>query len=123
PAVLYPWGMSTRDLSTPYDDLFKALGADAAVESHYDVGNSAELIYPADGTFEDYAFLKHGIWSMLFEMGTSHSPSDSDVAEMNRVNVAGLRRMMANAPTKRADNHAFTGRCDASLKGLDRHDE
>ena len=55
PAALYPWGLSTKDLSTPYDDVFKQLGLWATIESGYVVGNSTELLYAADGTFEDSA--------------------------------------------------------------------
>lgn len=123
PAVVYPWGFSTHDLSTPYDDLFKMLGQAATVESKYAVGNSTELIYPADGTFEDYAFWKHGTWSMLFELGYSHYPNSEALKELVRVNVPGLRRMFSQMPLQRAENHAFTGKCDVRLKALDRHDE
>lgn len=123
PAVVYPWGISTHDLSTPYDDLFKSLVQAATVESRYETGNSTEVIYPADGTFEDYAFWKHGIWSILFELGFTHSPSQGQIDEMVRVNVPGIRRLLAQAPTARAENHDFTGRCDIRLKSLDRRDE
>ena len=123
PAVLYPWGISTRDTGTPYDDIFIHLGQLATVESHYDVGNSTLLLYPADGTFEDYTFWEHGIWGMLFELGFTHYPSQGQIDEMVRVNVPGIRRMLANAPRERAADHAFHGRCDSSLKNRDRHDE
>lgn len=112
PAVLYPWGISTRDTATPYDDQYINLSRLAVSESGYQYGNSKELLYAADGTFEDYAFWKHGIWSLLFEMGNSHSPSQSDMAEMVRVNVPGLRKFLLAAPTARATNSAFNGRCD-----------
>ena len=123
PAVVYPWGLSTRDLETPYTSEFKKLVTDATQESRYQVGNSTEVIYPADGTFEDYAFLKHGIWSILFELGTSHSPSETAIQDMIRTNLPGMRRMFENAPKATAENHAFTGRCDMRLRSLDRHDE
>lgn len=123
PVVAYPWGFGTRDLSTPYDDLFIQLSKAAVVESHYDVGNSAAAIYPANGTYEDYAFWKHGAWSLLFELGYSHNPDSEAVKEMVRVNVPGLRRMMEQAPSARAENHGFSGKCDDSLRALDRHDE
>lgn len=119
PGVLYPWGISTKDLSTPYDDLFIALGKAATVESGYKVGNSTVELYPADGTFEDYAFWKHGIWSLLFEMGTSHSPSEASIKKMIEVNVPGLRRMFEVAPKTRAEKHTFTGKCSAELRHLD----
>lgn len=42
---------------------------------------------------------------------------------MKRVNVPGLRRLLEQAPRARAENHEFKGRCDVSLRALDRHDE
>jgi carboxypeptidase T len=123
PAVVYPWGLSSKDLSTPYDTIFKELVEAAVKDSHYQVGNSTEVIYPADGTYEDYAYWKHGIWSILFELGFSHSPSQAQVDEMVRVNVPGLRNLLMIAPRQRAENHAFTGRCDPNLWLLDRRDE
>jgi len=123
PAVVYPWGFSTRDLSTPYDDLYKMLVQAATVESKYETGNSTEVIYAADGTYEDYVFWKHGVWSILFELGYSHSPNPNAVAEMIRLNVPGLRRMFEQTPRERAERHDFTGKCLPRLKALDRHDE
>lgn len=118
PAVLYPWGISTQDVVTPYQDQFIAIGNAAASDSHYDVGNSTLLIYPADGCYEDYAFWKHGIWSMLFELGNTHTPDDNQVADMVKTNTSGLRKMFTMAPTTRAVDHEFHGKCDASLKLL-----
>ncbi|HTL13186.1 MAG TPA: M14 family zinc carboxypeptidase [Bdellovibrionota bacterium] len=123
PAVVYPWGISTQDTSTPYDSTYRSLVQAAVVESGYATGNSTEVIYPADGCYEDYAYWKHGIWSLLFELGYSHSPSDSEVANMIKVNVPGLRRFLAQAPTARAPKHDFTGHCDSALRSRDRHDE
>jgi predicted deacylase len=123
--VMYPWGISAtgNDLKTAYDDLFKQIGQAAVVESHYGVGNSTEMLYPADGAYEDYAFWNQGIWSMLFELGTTHNPSQSAVDQMVQVNVPGLRRMMVTAPAQKAEKHAFTGKCDTAKRALDRHDE
>jgi hypothetical protein len=123
PAVVYPWGISTQDLANAYPEIFQKLVEAGTVESRYRVGNSTEVIYPADGAFEDYAYWKHGIWSILFELGFSHSPSDSEIQTMIAQNVPGLRRMLMTAPTTVAANHSFTGRCDVMLRKLDRHDE
>jgi predicted deacylase len=123
PAVVYPWGLSSHDLKTDYETIFKGLVADATRESHYETGNSTEVIYPADGTYEDYAFQTHGIWSILFELGYSHNPSADEVKTAVQVNVPGIRRMMESAPTERAQKHTFKGKCDRSLVSLDRHDE
>lgn len=116
PAVLYPWGMSTQDLKTEYESTFVGLTKDATVESGYQIGNSAEVLYAADGTFEDYAFWKHGIWSLLFEMGSSHSPDSDSIKRMVEDNVPGLRRFLTNAPPLRADHHDFKGHCDIRVQ-------
>lgn len=112
PAVVYPWGISTNDLSTPYDDTYKDLVRVATLESRYQTGNNTEVLYPADGTFEDYAYWKHGIWSLLFELGFSHSPDQTAIKNMVDANTPGLRRFLETSPTVRAPNHTFTGRCD-----------
>ncbi len=114
PAVLYPWGISTADTKTEYDAEFIKLGQASTLESGYAVGNSNELLYAADGTFEDYAFWKHGIWSLLFEIGFSHRPDQTAVANMIAQNVPGIRRFIETAKTTRAEKFAFTGRCDRS---------
>lgn len=123
PAVVYPWGLSSHDLHTPYQEIFENLTKAATIESKYQIGNSSEVIYPADGTFEDYAYWKHGIWSLLFELGFSHSPSESEVKSTIELNIPGLTRMLASAPSTRAPDHEFRGTCDARLRSLDRHDE
>ncbi len=123
PAVTWPWGMSTHDREPPNKDIFKKLARFATRESKYEVGNSADVVYPADGTYEDYVYAQYGIFSLLFEIGRSHSPSPSDVEELIRVNVPGLRLMFENSPEARAEDHEFKGACDHGLRSLDLHDE
>ncbi len=123
PVVAYPWGVSTRDTHTIHHMIFEELAQQAVIESKYPTGTSTETIYPADGTFEDYAYWELGVWSFLFELGRNHRPSYDDVVEMIRVNVPGIRRMLAAAPRERAESHGFTVQCDYRLKGLDRRDE
>ncbi len=123
PAVVYPWGLGSEDLRTPYMDTFTKLAIDATSVSKYEIGNSTEVIYPANGTFEDYAYWKHGVWSMLFEVGYSHYPDLKAVKELVRVNPPGLRLMFENAPTERAENHGFSSQCSFRMMILDRHDE
>jgi carboxypeptidase T len=118
PAVLYPWGFSTNDLSTRYDGIYIDLAKAATLESGYAIGNSTALLYPADGAYEDYAMIEYGIWSMLFELGFTHSPNQSDIDDLIRVNVPGLRRYFEQAPVKRAEFHAFEGKCDTSKRLL-----
>lgn len=120
PIVLYPWGVTSHDVSTEYDSLYTDLGNAATRESHYAVGNSANALYPANGCYEDYAFWQEGAWSLLFELGFTHQPDQQAVDELIRVNVPGLRAYLEQAPTKRADHHAFTGKCDSATRGRGR---
>lgn len=115
PAVVYPWGISTTDLSTPYEDQYKLLVAAATAESKYQTGNNTQILYPADGTFEDYAYFKHGIWSLLFELGFSHNPDPIAVKNMIQANTPGLRRFLEESPTVRVTQHKFIGHCDARM--------
>jgi carboxypeptidase T len=112
PAVVYPWGISTHDLSTPYDNQYKELVKAATVESRYQTGNNTEVLYAADGTFEDYAYWKHGIWSLLFELGFSHNPDPTAIKNMVDVNIPGIRRFLEQSPKQRVAVHNFAGRCD-----------
>ncbi len=118
--VVYPWGISAQgsDLNTPYDDIFKMLTQAAVVESGYQTGNNTELLYPADGTFEDYAYWQHGIWSLLFELGVTHNPSEAQVNTMVRTNVPGIRRFLEQSPRQRAEKHAFTGHCTTTSQKI-----
>ena len=115
PAVVYPWGISTQDLSTPHDEQYIKLVKSATEESGYQTGNNTQVLYPADGTFEDYAYWKHGIWSLLFELGFSHGPDQAAIKNMIDVNVPGLRRFLEQSPKERATVHNFAGKCDAKL--------
>jgi len=113
PAVLYPWGISSTDLSTPHENQFKELVSFAAQDSHYQTGNNTQVLYPADGTFEDYAYWKHGIWSLLFELGFTHNPDPTAIKNMVDANVPGVRRFLEKAPRTRAPTHEFSGHCDS----------
>ncbi len=129
PAVVYPWGFAASDLKTPYEDLYQSMVKTAAELSHYKTGNSTKVIYAAKGTYEDYAFWRSGVWSILFELGTSHYPSQKDIDKMISLNVPGIRKMLEQAPKARAENHEFTANClkrnMLAAAGImdDKHDE
>ncbi len=111
PGVLYPWGVSTEDTETQDQAEFIRIGKEAVSVSNYKLGNSTIELYPADGTFEDYAYWKQGAWSMLFEVGPSHNPSPAQVKEIIRGNVPGLRKMMMAALPRVSTTNAFLGTC------------
>jgi hypothetical protein len=123
PAAVFPWGISTEDTDTPYTPVFMKMVQAATSVSQYQTGNSTQIIYAADGTYEDYAFWKHGIWSILFELGTTHNPNNSDLALWVKENVAGMRKMFEIAPQARAEKHNFTGKCSVGLRSMDLHIE
>lgn len=111
PAVVYPWGISTKDVDTLETPTFIGLAKAATIESHYEIGYSTTVMFPADGTFEDYAFWKHGIYSLLFEIGEVNVPAPDVLVKTIHDNVAGLRAMFSISPVARAAQHDFTGQC------------
>ena len=123
PAAVYPWGLSTEQTDTPYTPIFMKMVQAATSATQYQTGNSTDVIYPADGTFEDYAFWKQGVWSILFELGNTHSPSTRDLDAWVKQLVPGLRSMFEIAPQTRAEKHDFTGKCSVALRALDLHIE
>jgi len=123
PAAVFPWGLSSHDVETPYTPIFMNMVQVATSYSQYQMGNSTDVIYPADGTFEDYAFWKQGIWSILFEMGRSHAPNVKDLDTMVKQNIPGMRKMFETAPQTRAEKHDFSGQCAVALRALDLHIE
>ncbi len=120
PGVLYPWGFSTRDTMTLDQSKYVELARMATKESGYGVGNSTEELYAADGTFEDFAYWRHGVWSLLFEMGLSHNPNEQNIQDMIRLNVPGLRRFLEESPENRSVRNQFTGRCDRNVRQRDK---
>ena len=104
PAVVYPWGISTQDLSTPYDAQYLELVKAATRESNYKTGNNTELLYPADGTFEDYAYWKHGIWSLLLEL---RDGSASDIKN----SVPAVQAFFDQVDSSPSTRNQMTGTC------------
>jgi hypothetical protein len=123
PAVTFPWGVTTKEVSTPYDGFFQLLADKATSVSNYKTGFTTEVVYPVDGAFEDFAYWVHGTWSLLFEMGRSHSPNAAAVQKLLEQNVPGVRAMLEMSKAEPAPDHSFTGKCDYGSRSLDRHDE
>lgn len=119
PAAVFPWGLSSHDIETPYTPIFMNMAKEATSTSSYQIGNSSEIVYPADGTFEDYAFWKNGVWSILFEAGHTHDPDIADLNQLVNENVPGLRKMFEVAPKQIAAQHEFKGQCQPGLRMMD----
>lgn len=67
-SLTYPWGFYTDNYDTLDKNYFDALFAKAAEKNGYKHGNGAELIYAANGCYEDYVYWKYGSWSLLLEL-------------------------------------------------------
>ncbi|MBI4404409.1 MAG: hypothetical protein HY537_09625 [Deltaproteobacteria bacterium] len=75
--LTYPWGMNVENTHCLDHNQFEQMTSKAARLNGYRYGTSTDVVYAAEGTYEDYAFLKHGLWSLLLEL---RSGSDSDIA-------------------------------------------
>ena len=98
----YPWGFYTQDTKTPDHDIYHQLLSHAAAVNQYRVGNHKDVIYPATGSFEDWAYHDHGVWVALLEM-----KRNPDYA----TDVDALMRFFIAAPRERSLNHAHYGQC------------
>lgn len=123
PAITYPWGVTSSTTKTDDNNYFQELVKLAATGNNYYLGTSTDVIYPADGTFEDYAYWKHGVWSLLYEIGTSHSPSPTAVEKAIRDTLPGMRLVFKNSLLERSHQHEFKGSCNSRVRSFDPHME
>ncbi|NDD04525.1 MAG: hypothetical protein EB078_06440, partial [Proteobacteria bacterium] len=69
----YPWGIAVKNDHTLDHNRFVEITSKAAEINGYRYGTSTEIVYPCDGSFEDYAYWKHGAWSLLVELRNGSS--------------------------------------------------
>jgi hypothetical protein len=72
-SLTYPWGVDAYDTHTLDHNLFDSITEKAAALNGYKYGTSTDIVYPADNTYEDYAYYKHGLWSLLLELRNGSS--------------------------------------------------
>ncbi len=125
--IVYPWGFSTDkehvDVHEDHKPTFLNMARMAVTYSDYKIVNSTRFFGPTDGTLEDYGFWKHGIWSILFELGKDKYPSDKKIADIINENVPGLRLMFEHAPTERAPEHSFDKKNCNNIEEIEELDE
>ncbi len=68
--LTYPWGFATSKTVTLDDGKYETLLRNATQFNRYPYGRSGDLVYPAFGTYEDWVYWKHGVWSILVELKT-----------------------------------------------------
>lgn len=102
--LTYPWGVDVDNTHTLDHNLFESATAKAAQINHYRYGTSTDIVYPALGTYEDYAYWKHGLWSLLVEL---ESGSNSDL----RYTANALAVYFDAIDSSPSVNNQLTGNC------------
>lgn len=67
-AMTYPWGFATSQPHTLDDTKYASLLRDATRFNRYPYGRSGDVVYPVFGSYEDWVYWKHGVWSVLVEL-------------------------------------------------------
>lgn len=67
-SLTYPWGMYAQNYQTLDHNAYHAIAEKAAEFNGYQTGTAADVVYPANGCYEDYVYWKHGSWSLLLEL-------------------------------------------------------
>lgn len=90
----FPWGMNTSNFQTLDNAMLVQWAKNTAKINGYRTGTHGDIVYPAEGSFEDYAYLKHGTYSFLMEI---RSPS-SDLKK----DALALHDFFRNSPPERS---------------------
>jgi len=104
-ALTYPWGITTSDTHTADHNEFHRITAKAAAINGYRYGTSTDVIYPANGSYEDFAYWKYGSWSLLLELA---SGSTTDIKSTTQAVLAYFDELNSSPSTQ----HDFTGACN-----------
>ncbi len=77
--LTYPWGVDVDKTATKDQNFYDSVFSKAAKLNGYRYGTSTDVVYPCDGTFEDYVYWKKGIFSMLLELvdGSTQDRADT----------------------------------------------
>lgn len=92
----YPWGTFVKPYETLDESLMADLGKKSIAFNNYKTGTHGDIVYPAAGAFEDWAYLKHGVWSYLLEIRSPYSDLKKD--------AAALVEFFKRAPTERSSH-------------------
>lgn len=98
----YPWGIYTSNTKTLDHSFYNTAAAQSVKANGYRIGTHSDVIYPASGSYEDWAYHKHGVWTMLLELASS--------ANLEKDSQCVLT-YFALLPTARSSQHQHTGTC------------
>jgi hypothetical protein len=109
-SLSYPWGIEADSYTSKDQDKFAAMFEKAVEHNHYRAGTSGDMIYPANGTFEDWTYWKHGAWSMLIEL---RDGAPDDIADTTRA-VATYFDELDSSPLTSvpSDANQFLAQCE-----------
>lgn len=103
----YPWGIYTSNTKTLDDALYKSMAQESVKSNNYGIGTHADVIYPASGAYEDWAYHQHGVWTMLIELKYSSGDLSKD--------SSCLIKFFALVPDTRSTQHQHSaGNCRSS---------
>ena len=98
----FPLGIWTDNFHTEHHQKLTDWGELAVQHNNYRVGTHGEMIYPAAGSYEDWAYIELGVWSFLLEMDWEYNlTNDSKM----------LMSFFYHSPLKRAQTHRHNGNC------------
>ncbi|MFT6069166.1 MAG: hypothetical protein ACJAT2_000357 [Bacteriovoracaceae bacterium] len=101
-SLTYPWGIYTDNYRSLDHDIFELKAQKATRHNSYTTGTHADVLYPAGGAFEDWAYFEHGVWSLLVEL--ENRPDFKNDVKM-------LYSSIESFPGKRSSDHRHIGNC------------
>ncbi len=101
-SLTYPWGIYTDNYRSLDHDIFELKAQKAVSYNSYTTGTHADILYPAGGAFEDWAYFEHGVWSLLVEL--ENNPNLDDDVKM-------LYSSIESFPNTRSRDHRHLGNC------------
>lgn len=110
--MTFPWGVNTTNTHSHDHNAYDRMFAQAASYNGYRYGTSTDLIYSAEGTFEDYVYWKHGIWSLLLEM---RDGSANDI----KTSVPAIQAFFDQVDSSPSTKNQMTGSCSKATTYAD----
>lgn len=68
----FPWGNYLKNTESKDHQFYEELLSFSAKENGYRIGTHADVIYPAEGAFEDWTYSQWGIWTSLLELDNNY---------------------------------------------------
>ncbi len=110
-SLTYPWGIDVDNTHTLDHNYFHSVTAKAAAINNYRYGTSTDVVYAANGCYEDYVYWKYGLWSLLLEL---RNGSEADIAQT----VPAIFKYFDELNASPSTQHNLIGNCLRSRPDL-----